>query len=75
MCSDKIIKNYPGKEKRRGRATPENTKKKWKAGRKGDMDLLRSRLLPVIALIASLLFLYFRTPSSKVPSPFSSLLL
>ncbi|XP_078168683.1 allantoinase isoform X1 [Carex rostrata] len=29
------------------------------------MDLLKSKLLPVIALLASVLFLYFRTPSSK----------
>ncbi|KAJ4790915.1 Allantoinase [Rhynchospora pubera] len=29
------------------------------------MDILKSRFLPLIALIASLLFLYFRTPSSN----------
>lgn len=36
------------------------------------MDLLKSRLLPVIAFFASVLFLYFRTPSSKVCSLYFS---
>lgn len=53
------------KERRRA---PENEEEEKKKKKQGDMDLLRSRILPVIALIASVLFLYLRAPSTKVSS-------